>query len=120
MALQVTIDEREHGVFIVTPTGSIDSTTYTILDGKLAPVLAGSPTTVVFNMEGVEYISSAGVGVVFKTRKALAKKGGKLLMVHLPPKIKKVFDILNALPAEGVFGSIEELDAYLAAIQRKI
>jgi hypothetical protein len=38
--------------------------------------------------------------------------------MHLQPQIRKVFDILNALPTLQVFTSIQELDAYLDAMQK--
>ncbi|MGD2270109.1 MAG: hypothetical protein PVI06_06895 [Desulfobacterales bacterium] len=39
--------------------------------------------------------------------------------MNLQPQIKKVFDIINALPSMQIFASIEELDEYLDAIQKK-
>ena len=33
-------------------------------------------------------------------------------------EIKKVFEIINALPSASIFASIEELDEYLAEMQR--
>ena len=53
------------------------------------------------------------------TKKAMQKCGGKVLFTHLQPQIKKVFDILNALPSLQVFTSIEELDNYLDTMQKK-
>jgi hypothetical protein len=38
--------------------------------------------------------------------------------MNLQPQIKKVFDILNALPTMQVFASIEEMDRYLDAMQK--
>jgi anti-sigma B factor antagonist len=38
--------------------------------------------------------------------------------MHLQPQIKKVFDILNALPTLQVFASIQEMDEYLDAMQK--
>ena len=39
--------------------------------------------------------------------------------MNLKPQIKKVFEIINALPELNVFRSIEELDAYLDKMQKK-
>ena len=41
-------------------------------------------------------------------------------MVNLQPQIKKVFDIVKALPEQQIFTSIEEMDNYLKEIQRKV
>jgi hypothetical protein len=39
------------------------------------------------------------------------------VFINLQPQIKKVFEILNALPSLKVFASIQELDNYLDAMQ---
>ena len=40
--------------------------------------------------------------------------------MNLQPQIRKVFDIIQALPSLNVFESVEELDQYLAEMQRKV
>ena len=70
-------------------------------------------------MAGVNYISSMGVRVVLKAQKELKLRGGSLSLMNLQPQIKKVFEIINALPSMQVFSSIEELDKYLAEMQRQ-
>ena len=77
-------------------------------------------TTLVFDFARLDYISSAGIRSVFKARKALAARAGKVLVVNLQPQIRKVFDIVKAVPVSDVFASVAELDAYLDAMQRKV
>jgi len=120
MPLEVSSKEKEQGVFVVYPVGSIDSNTYRILQDHLDSMLSDScPNIIIFDMEGVNFISSAGIRVILKVRKSLKGKGGKLLMTNLRPQIKVVFDIIRALPPERIFASIEELDDYLAHMQRQ-
>ena len=40
-------------------------------------------------------------------------------MAKLQPQIKKVFAIINALPDQQIFNSVEELDEYLAKMQKQ-
>ncbi len=120
MSLTVTSKEGRVGVFVVSPVGSIDSDTHTILEKKVDSIVETSPTEIVFDMESVDYISSAGVRVVLKTKKVLKKNEGRVILMNLQPQIKKVFDIINALPSMTVFTSIRELDNYLDKMQRKV
>lgn len=83
-------------------------------------ILGSSPTEIVFDMEGVDHISSAGLRVIFKPKKASGKNKGKVILVHLQPAVKKVFDIVQALPSMTLFTSIQELDHYLDSMQRKV
>jgi anti-anti-sigma regulatory factor len=75
--------------------------------------------TVIFDLKSLTYISSMGVSAVLKVKKEIEQKGARLLMANLQPQIKKVFEIIKALPAENIVGSIQELDSYLDSIQRK-
>lgn len=120
MSLKVTSREKEPGVFIVSPVGSLDSNTYTILEKKIDLILEGTPRVMVFDMENLNYISSMGVRVIVKTQKALKRHNGNMVLMHLQPQIKKVFEIINALPSQQVFKSTDELDQYLDRMQRKV
>ena len=49
----------------------------------------------------------------------LKKNDGKITFMNLQPQIKKVFEIINALPSMRIFSSIQELDDYLDVMQKK-
>jgi anti-sigma B factor antagonist len=71
-------------------------------------------------MAKVTFVSSAGISVVLGAEKAMRPRGGRVLLVELIPPVKKVFDIVRALPAQQVFGTVAEMDQYLASMQRKV
>ena len=119
MALAIKVEERQKGEFLVSLSGSIDLLTYTSLEDKLRPSLTSSTRALILNMEGVVYVSSMAISVIFKTRKYIEELGGYFLMANLQPQVKAVFDIIKALPAMRVFESMEEADRYFAEIQRK-
>ncbi len=117
MALKVNTAIRQPGIFVVAPIGSIDSTGHTIFQEKVDSVLSQSPDVIIFDMEFADYINSMGIRALVKTKKAMKQRGGKIVFINLQPQIKKVFDILNALPSLRVFANIQELDSYLDAMQ---
>ena len=119
MALTVKVTERDTGVFIIAPVGSIDAPGAELLEKEIDAVVASGPKVVIFDMKGVHYMSSAGVRVILKAKKALPRAGDALALVNLQPQIRKVFDIIRALPAQEIFESVEQLDAYLAEMQRR-
>jgi anti-anti-sigma factor len=118
MALKVNSAETRPGVFTVSPIGTLDGNTYTVLEGTVEVVLKQLPDVIIFDMEFLDYINSMGVRVLLKTKKALENNDGKIIFMHLQRQIRKVFEILNALPTLQVFSSIEELDEYLDAMQK--
>ena len=118
MALKVNVTQRGAGVVVISPIGSIDTNSNAILDQRVDEVLQQNPDVVIFDMEFVDYINSSGIRVLLKVKKALKKTDGKLVFMRLQPQIKKVFDILKALPTLNVFASIDELDNYLDTMQK--
>ena len=120
MPLTVSVEEKGKGLFTLRPQGSIDAITYSILESKIDEIIQKSPRLIIFDMKDVSYISSAGITVFLLAETQLNQTGGGAFMVHLQPQIKKVFDIVQALPSERIFSSIEEMDNYLSEIQRKV
>ena len=70
-------------------------------------------------MKDLDYISSAGLRVIFKAAKQTKSSGRKLAAANRKPHIDKVFEILKALPDMAVFANDQELDDYLDTMQRK-
>ena len=119
MPLKVSVENRGQGTYTVRPEGSIDTNTFMTLQNEVDPILEKAKV-IIFDMKDVNYVSSAGVGVVLLAEQTLKSNNGKVLMVNLQPQIKKVFDIVKALPDQQVFSSLEEMDRYLGEIQRKV
>jgi sigma-B regulation protein RsbU (phosphoserine phosphatase) len=120
MPLEIAITSQEPGGRRVMLQGRLDTLTAPNLDEELAALLdAPEVTSIVFELRALDYISSAGIRCLIRARKALAARGGEVAIVNPQPGVRKVFEIVKALPAEQVFASAAELDAYLDAMQRK-
>ena len=101
--------------------GHLDTHTYQRADAELEPVLAdASVSLLVLDLTDLEYISSAGLRTVFRARKALGARGGKVLVANPQPQIRKVFDLVKAVPFSEIFSSTAEADAYLDAMQKRV
>ena len=120
MPIKVNVDDKGEGTYLIRPQGSVDANTYTSLGAEVDTILEKSPRLIIFDMKDVHYVSSAGIGVVLSAEQSLRASGGRVLMVNLQPQIRKVFDIVKALPAQQIFSSVEEMDKYLKEIQRKV
>ncbi len=113
--IHVKIEKRtDRGyAFTVTPYGPIDSDTYLDFDDKTKHLLVSSTKAIVLDLANCDYISSAGLGVLFTMKKFLKKNSGELLFLNLKPQIIRLFEIVNALPKETIFKDAEEADTYL-------
>ena len=120
MSLNIKIENREAGTCLVALDGRLDATTYLSLEQKMNALLCPNKIkALMLDLGQLSYISSAGVRVILKARKTIAASRGAFLMLNLQPQIRKVFEIVNALPNTPIFESIEEADRYLDVIQRE-
>jgi len=121
MALSVRIHPlHPNGSQRVEIAGRLDTHTYGDLDDRLTLVLASKVQSLLLDLAALDYISSAGVRSVFRARKLLAERGGKVVIANAQPQVQKVFDIVKAVPLSEIFRTVEEADAYLYRIQKKI
>ena len=121
MAISVRIHPlRENGNQRVEVGGRLDTHTYGELDDRLTLVLAAKVQSLLLDLAQLDYISSAGVRSIFRARKLLAARGGTLVIANAQPQVQKVFDIVKAVPLSEIFRSVEEADAYLDKIQKRI
>jgi anti-sigma B factor antagonist len=116
---KTTPDGKGTGLYVVSAEGSLDTITYPILEEEVDRILDASPNWMVFDLEKLDYISSMGIRVIAKAKKFFKKNEGSVVLLNPQPQIRKVFEIVKALPSEQIFESIEELDRYLDNIQNK-
>jgi len=116
MALDIKIIKKRDYVYTVELEGSLDTETYIQLEDELKEILSESTKAIVFDMKGVSYISSAGIGVVMSTKKTLTSRGASFAMTNLQPQITKVFDAMKVLSAIDVLDDMTEVDQYIDQI----
>jgi anti-anti-sigma factor len=115
----VTIDE-ESSVARVALCGALNTDTAPGFEQDLQKVIVAGHQLTVLDMKDLEYISSAGLRVIFKAAKQTKTAGHRLAAANRKPHIDKVFEILKALPDMAVFANDQELDDYLDAMQQKV
>ena len=120
MSLDIELHAPGRGSQRVAVRGRLDTHTYEDLDEALAPLLTRQLHSLVLDLSGLDYISSAGIRSIFKARKALAPHEGRLLVVHPQEQIRKVIEIVQAVPMDEIFESTADAVAYLDALQRRI
>jgi anti-anti-sigma factor len=120
LALKIRSTENRTFSRIVELVGRLDNETVAALDEELNRIAASDVTVIVFDLAGLEYISSVGLRSIFRIQKVMAARSGKMLLVNMLPQVEKVFEIVKAVDVKSVFASTEELDRYLDVMQRKV
>jgi anti-anti-sigma factor len=120
MPLTIEIHAEPHEGKRISLAGSLDTDTATQLQDKIDHEIDSTVHMVIMDLKRLEFLSSAGLRVIFKTKKYMDSHEGKFMLLNLQPQVRKVFDIIKALDGMNVFKSQEEMDEYLTAMQNKV
>ncbi len=85
------IKQRNEGELTVQVIGRLDTTTAPELDAALAPEYEGL-TDLTFDLEGLEYISSAGLRVLLSAQKIMNNQG-KMQVKNAQETVLEVFEV---------------------------
>ena len=120
MPLEVTITDEPKNGKRISLAGSLDTDTSPQLETRIDESIDPSVTTLLLDMKDLEFLSSAGLGVIFMTMKELNNRQGKITLINLQPQVQRVFEIIKALDGMNIFKDREEMDAYLADMQQQV
>jgi anti-anti-sigma factor len=118
MSLEISIEKTKEGVFLITLAGRLDTSTYEQLEKEISQVLV-SATAVIFDLEGLVYISSMGLRTFAIAKKTMEEKGGSFMLVNPQPQVKNVFETTKIL-SDNLLASLEEADELLDAFLDKV
>ena len=103
-----TRDAGTRSVQVLGLQGQLDAHTFPALQKELETLVAGDRPMVVLDCAGLEYVSSAGLGVLKKMMREFRGKRGDLRLAQLPPKIENVVSLLGFSQVIRVFGKTDE------------
>lgn len=119
MSLKIQLQEGRPLTQTVALVGRLDTETAPSLETELDRLLATPVQVIVFDLSGLDYISSAGLRSLFRAQKSMKARSGEALLVKPQPQVQKVFEIVKAVDVKSVFRDLAELDEYLDAMQRR-
>lgn len=109
----LTISERDDlPVHVLTLTGYLDGHTFVELERCLDRLVKTGQTKLVFELSGLSYIASAGVGAFINCQHQVKHAGGNLQLVNPSPSVREIFAILGL---ESLFVIHDTIDAGIAA-----
>ena len=100
------ITERKKGtVVLLTLTGRLDASTSPKLEERMLALIDGGEKQILFNLEHLDYISSAGLRVLLMAAKKLKGVNGKIVLSSLKDQIREVFEIAGFSAIFPIFDS---------------
>lgn len=98
---------READISVLAVRGRLDAVTAIQLEEQVAGWFEQSGTRLVFDMQGLDYISSAGLRVFLTTAKKMKVRNGRLCMAGLQENVKEVFTISGFIALIPAFDTLE-------------
>jgi anti-anti-sigma factor len=117
--LAITVSRMPSGLAVVLHVeGHLDHDTVPLLRQRVAPFVGHGFRAIVFDLAKLQLMTSPGIGAFLNVKRSQEKLGAQCLFVGVPPRIRRVFDVMDAVPSGNVFANAREMDAYLLALQR--
>ena len=82
-------------IHIVRVQGYLDSSTFTQLQDHLEKIIGEGQSRIIVEFGDLNYISSAGLGVLLGMLQEVREKNGDLKLANMSPKIRNLFDMLG-------------------------
>ena len=99
---------KKDGYTIISIGGSLDAETSPGFAKKIMGEIEKKPQGVVCNLGKLDYIASAGLGVLIMANEELDKNGSALRLSEMNDKVKKIFKLLGFINLFQVFDSDED------------
>lgn len=103
--------ENAESISVMTVKGRVDSETAPELDAALATLLNENRNKIVLNLQGVEFLSSAGLRALVKALKDAQKSGGDVRLAAVSQPIEVVLRTVGMLQMFKMYATNEEAAA---------
>lgn len=109
-ALSIVTDNTQ-AVSVMTVRGRVDSETAPELDSALSSLLSDGRNKIVLNLQGVDFLSSAGLRAMVKALKGAQGSGGDVRLASVSEPIEVILRTVGMLQMFKMFSTNEEAAA---------
>ena len=100
--------EKKGEVSVLNISGRLDATTAMELESSLVPLIEKDGKKIILDLEGLEYISSAGLRIMLLGMKMIKKISGKMVICEMRDHIREIFEIAGFLPIFTIVATQED------------
>ena len=105
--MEISTTEKSNAI-VLSIKGRMDAVTSPQFDKAFTDLISQGHRSFLLDMEGLEYISSAGLRSILAAAKQLKEKQGTILFASLHGPVEEVFKISGFHSIFQVYGSEEE------------
>ena len=105
--LSIETDNRQ-SISVVKVKGRVDSETAPELDDALTKLLQANRNQIVLNLQGVDYMSSAGLRAIVKAYQAVQKGGGNLRLASVSTPVEVILRTVGMMQMLQMYPTEQE------------
>jgi stage II sporulation protein AA (anti-sigma F factor antagonist) len=72
-------------------------------------LISKSVRNIIFDFKNINFMDSSGIGVIIGRYKKISNDGGKVSVVNVNARVKKIFDLSGMNKIIGIYDTYEEI-----------
>ena len=103
------IDHKvENGIINIAIKGRLDAATSPTAEETIQQAIAGDENRLLFDLSGLEYLSSGGLRVILGAAKEMRRREGKIALCSLNSYVNEIFEISGFSAMIPIKDSVED------------
>ena len=98
----------EKGILIIAIDGRLDAASAPVAEGEINKALEGEQNRLLFDLSGLEYLSSGGLRIILSAAKEIKRRGGKVALAALKQYVYEIFEVSGFTAMIPIKDSIDE------------
>jgi anti-anti-sigma factor len=101
-------NRMENDVLIIKVDGRMDASNASVAEEEINTALEGEQNRLLFDLSGLEYLSSGGLRVILGAAKEIRRRGGKVALAALKEYVYEIFEVSGFTAMIPIKDTIEE------------
>jgi len=113
--MELKYSELENNISLIKLIGKLDIVGVGEIETKFAGYCAGDKVRVVVDLSEMDFLASIGIRLLTLTAKAVASRGGKMVIINPIPEVQSVLEITGIPAIIPIYSHLESAETILMA-----
>jgi len=113
--MELKYSELENNISLIKLMGKLDIVGVGEIETKFAGYCAGDKVRVVVDLSEMDFLASIGIRLLTLTAKAVASRGGKMVIINPIPEVQSVLEITGIPAIIPIYSHLESAETILMA-----
>jgi len=113
--MELKYSELENNISLIKLMGKLDIVGVGEIETKFAGYCAGDKVRLVVDLSEVDFLASIGIRLLTLTAKAVASRGGKMVIINPIPEVQSVLEITGIPAIIPIYSHLESAKTILMA-----